>query len=230
MILENYNDALKENIETELSFTVNSLPILQVRPFDPEVYNDEDFILPYFVDSYLNTGYEENVLGSTFTVIVSLDEDTKPESEVTRWKQTTYGGEHVISLGIITELGEHTLSIKSIEDSGIASDTKFFKFYVTERMNGDNMADFSGVDSFEASETDFEWDTWSPFWFIRPADSVGHYQQLCVYKYNDNNTCKTSIATRNIDYRVEFIRTNGVLTGIDVKVHGTIEYPYQKDN
>lgn len=28
--------------------------------------------------------------------------------------------------------GEHTLSIKAIEDNGIASDTKFFKIYVSK--------------------------------------------------------------------------------------------------
>lgn len=89
MILENYNGALKENIETGLSFTVNELPLLEIRPFDSRVYRDEGIVIPYFVDDYLNTSYEENKLTNTFTVVVSLDEDTRPESEVNqyyRWK------------------------------------------------------------------------------------------------------------------------------------------------
>ena len=51
MILENYNNTLKENVETELSFIINALPIIQVRPFDPKVFADQEFILQYFVDS-----------------------------------------------------------------------------------------------------------------------------------------------------------------------------------
>lgn len=234
MILENYNDSLKENVETGLSFTVNAYPIVQVRPFDSEVYADQDFVLSYFVDGPQNISYENDVLYSTFTVIVSLDEDTKSESQIEsrgyRWKQTTYSGEQVINLGKITELGEHTLSIKAIESTGIASDTKFFKFYVTEHIGVNDIVDFSNVDYFESSETGFQWKTWSPFWFIRPADNNGHYQTVCIYKYNTNNTCSESTVTRNINYRIEFIRESGVLTGIDVKVNGTIVFPYQQDD
>ena len=230
MILQNYDNTVEENIENELSFTSNALPILQIRPFDPYVFNDEDFLLPYFVDTYLNAGYEEDKLTGTFTVIVSLDEDTKPESQVRRWKQTTYYGEQIINLGKITELGEHTLSIKSIENSGIASGTEFIKFYVHEHETEDNIVDFSNTERFEASERNVEWDTWSPFWFIRPADSNGYYQPVCIYKYKRTFTCKPGTAIRNIDYSVEFIRENNVLIGIDVKVHGTIEYPNQKDD
>lgn len=89
MILENYNDSLEENVESERSFTVSECPILRVRPFDSMQYCDEDFILPYFVDNFLNTGYNENKLTNTFTVVVSLDEDTKSEEEIAanyRWK------------------------------------------------------------------------------------------------------------------------------------------------
>ena len=46
MILENYNGALKENIETGLSFTVNELPLLEIRPFDSRVYRDEGIVIP----------------------------------------------------------------------------------------------------------------------------------------------------------------------------------------
>ena len=241
MILENYNDSLKENIESERSFTVSEFPILRVRPFDSMQYSDEDFILPYFVDNFLNTGYKENKLTNTFTVVVSLDEDTKPEEEVAanyRWKQTTYSGEQIINLGKL-EQGEHTLSIKAIEDTGIASGTRFFKLYVSKPKSEINLMDFTETDTFTVSSVDTERRI-VPYWYLTPDDGNGggyfpvllNYD-IVTYKNGKEShiDCVTSNITRDLTYTVTFNRDgNDILTGIDVEVHGTISIPSYKFN
>lgn len=236
MILENYNDSLEENVESERSFTVSECPILRVRPFDSMQYSDEDFILPYFVDNFLNTGYNENKLTNTFTVVVSLDEDTKSEEEIAancRWKQTTYSGEQIINLGKL-EQGEHILSIKAIEDTGIASATRFFKFYVSKPRNEINLMDFTATDTFTVSSKDTEKRV-VPYWYITPDDGNGggyfpvllHYDKVTYQNNNENHIpCYTAKITRDLTYTVTFNRnSNDTLTGIDIEVHGTISIP-----
>lgn len=223
MILENYNGQLKENIESPVSFIVNELPILAVRPFDPRIIQGQRFILPYFVDNSLNTSYEENILTNTFTVIVALDEDTKPESSVFRVKQTTYAGEQLINLGVISELGEHTLSIKAIQSNGIASDTKFFKFYVDKADADKTIADLTEVDSFTASEENVVEEGQVPFWFNLPTT----YQEYSLYSDNSrhNIVTPTGSISRTIDYSVEIVKSNNVVIGYNVSVVGSITYP-----
>lgn len=223
MILENYNDSLQENIEHDVSFIVNEVPILAVRPFDHRVIQGEQFILPYFVDNSLNTSYEENVLSDTFTVIVALDEDTKPESSVFRIKQTTYAGEQLINLGVIEELGEHTLSIKSIQSNGIASDTKFFKFYVDKADEDKTIWDLTEVNSFTSSEIDVVEEGQVPFWFNLPTT----YEEYSLYKDNAKNTTVTQVGniSRTIDYNVEIVKSNNIVVGYNVGVVGSITYP-----
>lgn len=240
MILENYNDSLKENIESERSFTVSEFPILRVRPFDSMQYCDEDFILPYFVDNFLNTGYKENKLTNTFTVVVSLDEDTKPEEEVARnyrWSQTTYSGEQIINLGKL-EQGEHTLSIKAIEDTGIASGTRFFKFYVSKPKSEINLVDFTEIDTFTVSSEDTERRI-VPYWYLTPDNGNGGYFPVLLHydivSYPNGNEshidCPSAKITRNLNYTVTFNRdSSNVLTGIDVEVHGTVSIPPHKFN
>ena len=223
MILENYNDSLQENIEHDVSFIVNEVPILAVRPFDPRVIQGEQFILPYFVDNSLNTSYEENVLSDTFTVIAALDEDTKPESSVFRIKQTTYAGEQLINLGAIEELGEHTLSIKAIQSNGIASDTKFFKFYVDKADSDKTIFDLTSVDTFTASDVNVVEEGQVPFWFNLPST----YEEYVLYADNSKHNTVTQIGniSRTIDYTIEVVKNNGDVIGYNVGVVGSITYP-----
>ena len=242
MILENYNDSLKENIESSRSFTVNELPVLKVRPFDSKGYSDEDFILPYFVDSISMIGYTENKLTDTFTVIVSLDEDTKEESYVAencRWKQTTYAGEQIINLGKL-EQGEHTLSIKAIESTGISSNVEFFKIYISKPKSEISIADFSNVTGFSVDTIQFEERKMVPFWYLTPDDGNGGYEPVILHRdngkvgdtiYQDGGKgnivmCPPALTKRNLSYNVSFIRDSSEnLIGIDVEVHGNIIIP-----
>lgn len=243
MILENYNKSLKENVESSRSFTVNELPLLKVRPFDPKGYSDEDFVIPYYVDNFLGTSYTENKLTDTFTVIVSLDEDTAEESyvdEYCRWKQTTYAGEHVINLGKITSLGEHTLSIKAIESTGISSGVEFFKIYISKPRSEITLADFSDATDFNVVASEYEERRMVPFWYITPDNGNGGYEPVILHRDNgkdhkgihqdggDGNIvmCPPVLIKRNLSYSVTFIKDSSEnLIGIDVEVHGNILIP-----
>jgi hypothetical protein len=149
MIINNYNNTLPENKESNLTFTSLADPIIGIRMFDFNLVQGEThLVVNYWVSDYKQSDYINEKVGPTFTTVVTVDEDTVPANEVRTWKKTTYAGEQFIDLGTFDELGIHTLNIRTIQSNGIGSITKMLKFIVRKPESQMNVIDLSNGGSF----------------------------------------------------------------------------------
>ena len=46
---------------------------IQIYYYDPKPFSDTEVIIPYFIDDYEQTGYQQDNREKTFTLIVNVD-------------------------------------------------------------------------------------------------------------------------------------------------------------
>ena len=185
MIVNNYNNSLPENKESELTFYSLTCPFVVVRNFD---FNLEvglsHLVVPYYVSDSDQQEYREGTLQPTFTTIITIDEDTKEYPQV--YKKTTYAGEQVIDLGTFTEVGVHTFTIRTIQSNGVGSGTKYYRFIVRDTSNKYTL-DMNNVDEFNSQFNGYfkyDWVYESPNYIPVQAEFNANYSVETYY--NDN--------------------------------------------
>ena len=116
----NYSDKTKlfinQNINKEQFFTG---AYIQIYYYDPKPFSDTEVIIPYFIDDYEQTGYQQNNTNKTFTLIVIVD------GAETRYENIK-AGDNEINLGILSE-GEHWFSLQGIDNSNNSYGMRIYK-------------------------------------------------------------------------------------------------------
>lgn len=188
MIVNNYTGTLRENKETQLSFTSLAAPVILIREFEFNlIKGDTHLVIPYYVSDYSRKDYVNEKLCHTFTTIVTVDEDTVPKNEVKSWKKTTYAGEQSIDLGTFDSLGLHTLNIRTIQSNGVGSATTLLKFFVRNPIEQRSIIDLSSGGSFTS-----EWNGHKKY-ISGASNNVLEFEYNCSYEVsctleNDNVT------------------------------------------
>lgn len=159
MIVNDYNNSLPENKETDLTFLSIVSPQVFVRRFDSTIVRGVDhLVIPFYVTDSDMKEYTEDKVGYTFTTIIRIDEDTVDDADVIEWKMTTYAGEFVADLGTFVDEGVHTLSIRTIQSNGVGSATKFYKFFVRKPDSEKRSIDLDDITGFTSQFTDYRFD------------------------------------------------------------------------
>ena len=183
MIANNYNNSLKENTETGMTFYSPVSPVVVVRAFDFNLTRGETrLVIPFYVSDGMQKEYRDCKIGPTFTTIIRLDEDTVPDEDVVEWKRTTYAGEHVADLGVFTKEGIHSFSIRTIQSNGVGSATKYYRFIVRKPKSEMVVLNLDNEDSFTGSFSNRIWidaalDS-GPAIAIRNESNAGYYVEV----------------------------------------------------
>ena len=116
----NYSDKTKlfinQNTNKEQLFTG---AYIQIYYYDPKPFSDTEVIIPYFIDDYEQTGYQQDNTNKTFTLIVIVD------GMETRYENIK-AGDNEINLGILSE-GEHWFSLQGIDNSNNSYGMRIYK-------------------------------------------------------------------------------------------------------
>ena len=116
----NYSDKTKlfinQNTNKEQLFTG---AYIQIYYYDPKPFSDTEVIIPYFIDDYEQTGYQQDNTNKTFTLIVIVD------GVETRYENIK-AGDNEINLGILSE-GEHWFSLQGIDNSNNSYGMRIYK-------------------------------------------------------------------------------------------------------
>lgn len=148
MIVNNYNNEIRENKATDLNFYNPYSPQLFIRQFPCRVNYNEKLIIPYYVNPYtinLNVTEEadesNNFVGKycdglnfTYTTILQLDCDLPNPPEDMCFKHSTFEGDGCFEIGPFPKsyVGEHTFSIEAIQNDGMTSKRQYFKFLIDD--------------------------------------------------------------------------------------------------
>ena len=116
----NYSDKIKlfinQNTNKEQLFTG---AYIQIYYYNPKPFSDTEVIIPYFIDDYEQTGYQQDNTNKTFTLIVIVD------GVETRYENIK-AGDNEINLGILSE-GEHWFSLQGIDNSNNSYGMRIYK-------------------------------------------------------------------------------------------------------
>lgn len=116
----NYSDQTKlfvnQNTNKEQLFTG---AYIQIYYYDPKPFSDTEVIIPYFIDDYEQTGYQQDNKEKTFTLIVNVD------GTETRYENIK-AGDNEVNLGILSE-GEHWFSLQGIDNSNNSYGMRIYK-------------------------------------------------------------------------------------------------------
>lgn len=225
MILNNYNNSLSENKVSNLTFLSNRCPLLVVRGFNPIIQYGNHLIIEYCVDAHDGRYYKQQRIGNTYTTIVAIDENVLPAEDVTSVVKTTYAGNHMLDLGVIEGYGEHSFSIKTIQDDGIESSTLYFKFYIADPNFEDsalNLETASSPISITYSGTPSEERQYYEEFDDRYFD-INNLSIVDIYSGNNTPTYNRSFTTDTSSYIISKILSSNNLREIQIEVSGTLE-------
>lgn len=219
MILNNYNNSIPENTETELTFTSNSSPRVFVRNFNHVLASSsEHLIVPYYVCGMKDTLYCNSEIGDTFTTIITFDEDIVDKGNVQVIKSTTYSGEFVFDVDLleygIDSPGLHSFSIRCIDSLGVGSATMYYKFLVRDPVEDAKVVDLDTTSSFSVSQ---DADT--------PESS--RYSRVVAVLPNGSTARTGFVETDYADYSVVVTRSGDTVDNIAVTVDGVLKYTHQ---
>ena len=205
MIINNYNGSLPENTETNM--TATKCPMINIRAFDASIKAGSSLIIPYYVSDFDQVEYRQEKLGPTFTTVFSLDEDTVPANQVRTWKQTTYAGEQVIDLGVIGEVGIHTLNVRTIQSNGVASATKPLKFIV-HPAGSMPVLDFNSTANFSGKLSGYR--RYTNVWRHSSPRVIGPIEEEYTCRYVVDKTVETVDGEdKTTDIRIIVIKPKG---------------------
>lgn len=221
MILNNYNNILKDNVETKSTYIIPKEPILFVRQFDFNLTPDKNLVIPYYVNAFDDYYYKENKIGETFTIIIRLDEDTLPDDLIKEFKQTTFAGEQIIDVGPISKLGVHSFSIKVIQSNGVGSAVQYFKFIVRDTKA--DILDLNEISNFKSNEE------YSEKEYYGLSRKIYYNGKEFVYPISTKTGKRLSYEYKskivnNAKYTVSVHKDNNTIKDIQIDVIGNIEY------
>lgn len=216
MILNNYNNSLRENVETTSTFLSSKSPHVFVRQFK-HVLDDESehLIIPYYVCDHDDSFFRKSVASPTFTVIAEFDEDTLPPDEVVSIKRTTYAGDHVLDIDLdelgVSSPGMHLVTIRCIQSNGVGSGTLYYRYFVRDTVEEAKTVDLSSVSGFSVSQ-----DAQTP--------SEERINKLITLIPDGKDTSALFVEMDYADYEVSVVSNNGVFQYIKISVDGELRY------
>lgn len=159
MIINNYDNSLPENKETDVTFISRESPQLFIREFPTVINYNDKLVVPYFVTDaqmgryYANADENREVIpmcpAHTFTAILVMDPYTDNEIE---YKQTTYNGEQSFEIGPFDSdfVGQHTFSLRCIQENGVGSASQDFFILVKDPNRQITTIDLTQINSFSS--------------------------------------------------------------------------------
>lgn len=218
MILNNYNNSLRENVETDLSFKSDRSPHVFVRQFKCVLDDgDEHLIVPYYVCDSEDCLYVNSEIGPTFTTIVAFDENTidSRSVEIPTVKRTTFSGSFVFDFDLaelgVNAPGMHSFSIRCIQDNGVGSATVYYRFLIRDAVEDAKVLDLDSVSSFSTSQAVND-------------DYTLHYNKAVTMKNKSDGTTRPFIESDYANYSVSVVKDGDDVSYISIGVTGSLKY------